>query len=113
MSPIRVTRDAEKCIDCKKCDRICPGKISVSTKKNEISSPECIGCLDCVSICPKNDCLTVRLVPSIKLPVFMLPFLTISIFLLFWLVAVTTGHWHNGMPAEVLRKYYSMGIGLR
>lgn len=39
----------EKCIDCKKCEHICPMAVEVT---KEINSPECIRCGACKSVCP-------------------------------------------------------------
>nr|MBF0221753.1 4Fe-4S binding protein [Desulfobulbaceae bacterium] len=110
ISPFAVKRDSKRCIDCKKCDKICPALISVSDKSGHVRSLECIGCLDCVSTCPQEDCLTVRVGPSQKVSPYLIPFLTIAIFLLFWLIAVSTGHWHNSLPAEIMKRYYEMGV---
>jgi ferredoxin len=84
--------------------------LPVSMKKGVIRNPECIGCLDCVSVCPRNNCLTVTLGPAKKLPVFVVPFLIVSFFLLFWLVAEQTGHWHNSLPIQAVKKYYSLEL---
>jgi len=110
-SPVAIQRDPDKCIDCHQCDRMCPVMLPVSMKKGLVRSPECIGCLDCVSVCPQDDCLNVRFGALKKLPVFMLPLLIVSTFLLFWIVADKTGHWHNSLPIEVVHKYYTLGIG--
>ncbi len=43
--------DAEKCIDCGKCQKVCPMQLSV----NEIlDKPDCIKCARCVEACPKH-----------------------------------------------------------
>lgn len=44
-------RRTEECIDCKKCDSICPTGVQVSTNP-EVKSSECITCMDCVDKCP-------------------------------------------------------------
>lgn len=41
--------EKEKCIDCKKCEHICPMAVEVT---KEINSPECIRCGACKSVCP-------------------------------------------------------------
>lgn len=39
----------EKCIDCKKCEHVCPMAVEVT---KEINSPECIRCGACTEVCP-------------------------------------------------------------
>jgi ferredoxin-type protein NapH len=43
--------DREKCIECGKCQKVCPMQLPV----NEIfEKPDCIKCARCVEACPKN-----------------------------------------------------------
>jgi ferredoxin-type protein NapH len=43
--------DADKCIDCGKCQKVCPMQLPV----NEIlDKPDCIKCARCVEACPKK-----------------------------------------------------------
>ena len=44
MGPVRIRREQGKCIDCQKCEKVCPASIRV-TAKESINSPECLGCL--------------------------------------------------------------------
>lgn len=64
-SPFQVKRDKTTCIDCQKCDKICPSAIRVSSK-NSVRTPECIGCLECLAVCPQKDCLTLTALPGQK-----------------------------------------------
>ncbi len=41
--------DASKCINCGKCDKLCPMGLDV---RHEIGSGECISCGDCAKVCP-------------------------------------------------------------
>jgi len=110
MSPFQVKRDAAACIQCKKCERNCPADIPL-TDKMTMRSPECIGCLECVAACPVKDCLEVKALRW-QAPPYLLPGLVASVFLGFWLVATTTGHWHSQLPLEIVKKYYQMGIDI-
>jgi polyferredoxin len=56
LSPFRITRCQEKCIDCGACSRSCPSLIDVQHKR-KVNSPECTGCLTCVSKCPEKGAL--------------------------------------------------------
>lgn len=47
--PLQLTK--EKCIDCKKCEKVCPMQLKVC--QNE-TKPDCIKCGRCVSACPKD-----------------------------------------------------------
>ncbi|MCX6674905.1 MAG: 4Fe-4S binding protein, partial [Methanothrix sp.] len=43
--------DLEKCIECGKCQKVCPMQLPV----NEIQEkPDCIKCARCVEACPKS-----------------------------------------------------------
>jgi polyferredoxin len=108
LSPSYISRNSETCIDCKKCEKKCPTAIKL-TKKSTIKSQECIGCLECVEICPIEDCLSVRFV-SKKLPTVSLPAFVVIVFLGLWLWASTTGHWHQQLQPQVLKRYYNMSF---
>ncbi|MCL7487521.1 MAG: 4Fe-4S binding protein [Desulfobulbaceae bacterium] len=105
-SPLKIRRKEENCIDCKKCDRICPGAIQVSGKKS-VSSPECIGCGECVSICPAKDCLSLTAPGPRKFPLVTLPAAVLTVFFLFYAWAILTGHWHNDISPDMMRDIYS------
>lgn len=56
LSPFKVARRHDKCIDCGMCSRACPAQIDVQHKA-QVQSPECTGCLTCVSHCPEQGAL--------------------------------------------------------
>jgi polyferredoxin len=58
LSFTRVRRNAETCINCHRCDRVCPVDLQVSNK-TDITSPECLDCHECVNSCPVADTLVV------------------------------------------------------
>ncbi|MBC7085336.1 MAG: 4Fe-4S binding protein [Methanomethylovorans sp.] len=41
----------DKCIACKKCDKVCPMQLEV---RKALSEKDCIKCSRCIEICPKN-----------------------------------------------------------
>jgi ferredoxin-type protein NapH len=43
--------DKEKCIGCKKCEKICPMQLKIL---QEDTKPDCIKCGRCVDVCPKD-----------------------------------------------------------
>ncbi len=62
LSPIRIRRDADACIDCGKCNKACPSHLPVDSLV-QIGSVECTGCLECVAVCPALDALHFSLAP--------------------------------------------------
>jgi NAD-dependent dihydropyrimidine dehydrogenase PreA subunit len=55
-SPFKVVRNEDSCIDCGKCNKVCPVNIDVQHVK-EVRSAECINCQICVLSCPKAGAL--------------------------------------------------------
>lgn len=53
--PFTIHRN-DSCINCKKCDDVCPMNIQISTT-SELRSPSCINCTKCVSACPVENTL--------------------------------------------------------
>lgn len=56
LSPLRIRRSADACIDCAKCAKACPSTSPVD-KLVSIKSAECTGCLECVAVCPAEGAL--------------------------------------------------------
>ncbi len=110
-SPVGVVWNSETCIDCRKCEKVCPGSIVVP-EKEKVTSPECIGCLECVSACPVGNCLQVSAAGRWKLPPLVLPLAILGLFFLLWGVANLTGHWHSEVPMDLLKRYYQMSSQL-
>ena len=106
-SPFQVKRESSSCIDCKKCEQVCPAGI-VITAKETVRDAECIGCMECVAKCPVPDCLTLSLPGRKGISLFWLPFAIIAAFMTFYLVAKFSGHWHSAIPVELLKKMYRL-----
>ena len=49
----RVRRNADECIDCGKCAKVCPTAISVD-RLEQVTAARCISCMQCVDQCPKK-----------------------------------------------------------
>jgi ferredoxin len=62
LSAVTMSVDKDACINCGKCNKVCPVGLDVV---NEIDGSECIACGDCKTVCPVN-CITrdIRLKPS-------------------------------------------------
>jgi len=99
LSPLRVTRNLERCVSCGACSKVCPSYIDVM-HKSSVASPECIGCWRCISHCRFNEALSMRAVRLFKVPGFIFAILVV---LLFWgstMIGKISGHWHNSISSE-------------
>jgi polyferredoxin len=56
VSPLRILRSPEPCIDCGKCAKACPSSLKVD-ELIQIRSAECTACLECVAVCPAEGAL--------------------------------------------------------
>jgi polyferredoxin len=107
--PLRVNRDEQSCINCKKCEKVCPGSIRVS-EQSVVTSPECLGCLECVAACPVDNCLQIATYRRRKLPAWLVPLGVLAIFFLAWAVANATGHWQTAVPPEIFKIFYPIAV---
>jgi polyferredoxin len=111
VSPVKIRRDAEACIDCGKCSRACPSQLRVD-KLVQIRSVECTACMACVASCPVENALQLALPPRkaetavarwrglVVRPPAVVAILA-AIFLGVVLVARMTGHWQTHVPRDV------------
>lgn len=67
LSPVKIRRDAEACIDCGKCNKACPSHLPVD-KLVQIRSLECTACMECVAACPAENALQFSLAPRDSQP---------------------------------------------
>ena len=110
ISPTRIRRNAESCIDCGKCAKACPSALPVD-KLVTIKSAECTGCLECVAVCPAKDTLSLALpklpglVPQApKVPVWAM---AAGIAVLFFGIvgfAKTSGYWDSHVPHAIYQQ---------
>ncbi|MEI6208206.1 MAG: 4Fe-4S binding protein [Desulfuromonadales bacterium] len=99
LSPLRVTRDKDRCISCGICNLVCPSYIDVMHKQS-VNSPECIGCWRCVSHCRFNEALSMRSFSGFAVPGVIFALLAV---LLFWggtKVGRLSGYWHTSLTLE-------------
>ncbi len=111
LSPLKIRRDQNACIDCGKCARTCPASLPVD-RLVQVRSVECSACMACVAACPAQDALQLALpprkAPSAAVrwyrrtvgPVAIAAALA-YIFLGVVLLARATNHWQTNIPRSV------------
>lgn len=61
VSIFKIKRDISTCINCKKCDKVCPVNIKVQQIET-IKSSECLSCMNCINECPtKKKSLSLKI----------------------------------------------------
>jgi len=103
VSPARVRRDANACIDCAKCAKACPSLLPVDTLIT-VMSAECTGCLECVTVCPARGALRLSVGRSRAIPTWAV--VTVIAVFFFGLVgyARMAGYWQTSVPDAVYRE---------
>jgi polyferredoxin len=117
LSPVRIRRDANACIDCAKCAKACPSNLPVD-RLIQIRSLECTSCMECVAVCPAENALQFSLPPRAMhagdsaqattarwrnraiQPRMIAAALAILFFGLIG-AARATGHWQTNIPRDV------------
>jgi polyferredoxin len=104
LSPLRIRRDPEACIDCARCAKACPSRLAVDVKLS-ISSPECTGCMECVAACPVKGALGMSATHRRRTPVWAIAVGIAAVFLAATGIARLTGRWHTDVDS---RLYYQI-----
>ena len=111
LSPVKIRRDQDACIDCARCARACPAGVPVD-KLVQIRTVECTACMACVAACPAQDALQLALPPRRAVtsperwrkrafsPAFICAVLAYIFFGLV-LFARATNHWQTNMPQSI------------
>lgn len=103
-SPLKIRRSALNCTGCSKCTKSCPHQIDVMNKII-VSNPECSACMDCVIACPASKALRFGLNSNHdNWSPFRLGCVVFGLFMVVYLAAVITGHWHSQLPADDFRQ---------
>jgi polyferredoxin len=104
LSPSRITRNLDTCIDCAKCAKACPSALPVD-KLIQIRSAECTGCLECVAVCPAKDTLAMTVPGGLRkrdaIPVWSMAAGIAIIFFGLFGYAKITRHWNTDLPKQV------------
>ena len=104
LSPLRILRVPEKCIDCGKCARACPSDLPVD-RLIQIKSAECLGCMECVSSCPAEGALELRAFSKRRVEPLHVAAGIAAIFLIAFGTALVTGHWYSPVPREFYARW--------
>ena len=111
LSPMKIRRDADACIDCGKCAKACPAHVQVD-KLIQIRTVECSACMACVASCPVENALQFALPPNIApTPAerwrgrvagpATIAAAVACIFVGLVGFARITGHWRTNLPQEI------------
>jgi polyferredoxin len=100
LSPFRITRVKESCIDCELCTKVCPSNIKVHTV-NQVWSDECTSCLRCVEECPVKETLVLRATKrSATVAPWVFGTLVAGVFIAVTGLGMLTGRWMNSVPKD-------------
>lgn len=102
LSPVRIRRDPDACIDCAKCAKACPSALPVDALLS-VKSPECTGCLECVAVCPARGALDLTAGRQRRIPAEAMAAGIALVFLGLVALAQLTGHWHTSLSDAVYR----------
>jgi polyferredoxin len=103
VSPVRIRRNADACIDCAKCAKACPSLLPVD-RLSSVKSAECTGCLECVAVCPVSGALDLSLRRGRRIPAFAVAIGVAVLFLGLVGYAKATGHWQTRIDEAVYRE---------
>jgi polyferredoxin len=111
LSPVKIRRDADACIECGKCAHACPAGLRVD-KLTKIRSAECTACMSCVAACSSQNALQLSLPPNrtaapqqrwSRRAVGPVAVTWILAYIFFGLIlfARVTSHWQTNLPREM------------
>jgi polyferredoxin len=78
ISPSKITRNKDMCVNCNLCSKNCPVNIDVA-HLDKVTSSECLGCQSCVLSCPKKGALEYKMLGKAIRPLTVI-ILVIAIF---------------------------------
>lgn len=99
LSPLRITRNSDRCVSCGACSQMCPTYIDVMNK-SEVASPECIACWRCVSHCRINKAISMTAFKRFTVPGFVFAILVLVLFNGGTIIGKLSGHWHTSVSLE-------------
>jgi polyferredoxin len=107
LSPLKITRTKETCVDCELCTKACPSRITVH-KATRVWSDECTSCMACVAVCPVQNTLELRMAKKAPaVPTRIYGVLVAGVFVAIVGMAMVGGFWQNGISQEEYRKRFN------
>jgi polyferredoxin len=100
LSPLKITRNADACIDCAKCAKACPSHLPVD-RLITIKSAECTACMECVAVCPAEKALVFAAPKRKEVPAWAVAAGIATIFLGTVTYAKATHRWNTEIPSQV------------
>lgn len=99
LSPVRIRREAEPCIDCGKCSKVCPSLLPVDQLVS-VRSAECTACLECVAVCPAQGALNLQAPRKVVLSPWGLVAALAVLFVAAVVFGRINGHWDPQIPEQ-------------
>jgi polyferredoxin len=103
LSPLRVTRDSDRCVSCGACNQVCPSYIDVMHKPS-VASPECLGCWRCISHCRVHGALSMRLAGRVVVSGALFALLVLLLFRGGCALGAWSGYWHTSLTTSDYRQ---------
>jgi polyferredoxin len=100
VSPARISRNADLCIDCAKCAKACPAGLPVD-RLASVHSAECTACMSCVAVCPAEGALDLTMGLRRRrhaVPAWAVAAAIVVLFLGIVGYARAAGYWHTSLP---------------
>jgi polyferredoxin len=103
VSPLRIRREPDNCIDCGKCAKACPSSLPVD-KLVHIRSAECTACLECVAICPAEGALQMSAPRRQRVPAWAIATAMSVVFFGMCGYAKWMGYWDTHVPEATYKE---------
>ncbi|MCB0745183.1 MAG: 4Fe-4S binding protein, partial [Ignavibacteriae bacterium] len=106
LSPLKIKRNKESCIDCNLCTKACPSFIKVD-KVSTVFSDECSTCMSCVDVCPVENTLELKpVLGKNRFPKKWIAAGILGIYFLILSVGIFSGNWQNKVSKEEYLELY-------
>ncbi len=107
LSPFRIRRRQDLCVNCGACGRNCPSQLPVD-RKLSIGSVECTGCLSCLNSCPRPGALQISPLPGGAFPWWGFALLVVLLFAVGVGAGMLSGHWESSLTVEDYRRLFPL-----
>ena len=106
LSPAKIKRNKDTCIDCEACTKACPSAIKVH-KVSFVLSDECTSCMNCIESCPVKNTLYLTPVHSKKkIDKKFVGIIVVAVFVAITGLGLITGYWQNKVSKEEYQYYF-------